>query len=125
MGKKAKRRKTKTVIGKRNKSVIKKRTLIFWLLGIVLIVIVVLLIHSNNPFSNSTDEKGKSFSVKGGETRSVLDPAIFFGITRTAYVAAKKYPEVMDQIYCYCGCDEPPFNHKSLLSCFVTNHGAG
>jgi len=31
---------------------------------------------------------------------------------------------VMDQVFCYCGCDKSPFNHKSLLSCFTDSHGS-
>lgn len=69
--------------------------------------------------------KGKSFMVKGGETRQVLNPLWFEGQARAAYGAAKKYPKVMDQVYCYCECDNPPFNHKSLLSCFAEDHGYG
>ena len=69
-------------------------------------------------------EKGKSFFA-GGETRPVLDPSMFTGMTREAYAAAQKYPQVMDGVFCYCYCDQPPFNHKSLLSCFVDEHAAG
>jgi hypothetical protein len=42
-----------------------------------------------------------------------------------AYAAARQYPEVMDQVFCYCKCDEPPTFHKSLLSCFTDKHGEG
>ncbi len=69
--------------------------------------------------------KKTSFNIQGGETRPVLDPYQFTGMTRAAYAAAKKYPQVLDQVRCYCNCDEPPFYHKSLLSCFVETHGAG
>jgi hypothetical protein len=70
-------------------------------------------------------KQGKSFQIKGGETRPVLNPLLFTDRVREAYTAAKKYPKVIDQVYCYCNCDNPPFNHKSLLSCFVEDHGAG
>ncbi|NOX21217.1 MAG: hypothetical protein GXO99_08200 [Nitrospirae bacterium] len=69
--------------------------------------------------------KKTSFNIQGGETRPVLDPYQFTGMTRAAYAAAQKYPQVLDQVRCYCNCDEPPFYHKSLLSCFVETHGAG
>ncbi len=69
---------------------------------------------------------GPSFRVKGGERRPVLNPLQFgHRDTRRAYMAAQKYPEVMDALYCYCHCDQPPFLHNSLLSCFATPHGAG
>jgi len=71
------------------------------------------------------DKKGKSFSLQEGEIRSVLDPSLFTGQVRAAYAAAKKYPEVLNEVFCYCFCDAPPFNHKTLLSCFTDKHGAG
>ena len=87
--------------------------------------IIVFVFFGHIPFVSRGSEKGKSFSVQGGETRPVLDPSLFKGMASAAYAAAKKYPEVMDQVYCYCKCDEPPSNHKSLLSCFTDNHGNG
>ena len=68
---------------------------------------------------------GKSFQLTSKETRPVLDPAMFTGQTRAAYAAAKKYPDVLNEIFCYCYCDQPPFQHKTLLSCFTDKHGAG
>ncbi len=87
-------------------------------------IILALLFAGVDPFSKPQG-KTKSFYVKGGETRPVLDPAQFTGMTRAAYAAAKRYPQILDQVYCYCECDQPPFNHVSLLSCFVETHGAG
>lgn len=108
---------------------------ILWIIGAVVITVVVIFIVFGNTFFSGMDravdtsgteaKKGKSFYVKGGETRHVLEPAMFTGMTRAAYASAKKYPEVMDEVHCYCYCDEPPFHHKSLLSCFTENHGAG
>ena len=74
---------------------------------------------------DGAESGGKSFQVRGGETRPVLDPFQF--ATRRAvlaYAAARKYPQVMDQMFCYCYCNRPPVNHKSLLSCFTDRHGA-
>jgi hypothetical protein len=63
--------------------------------------------------------------VKGGERRPVLDPLRFRGAGAiAAYTAAQRHPEAMDQVFCYCQCDRPPFFHKSLLSCFTEDHGA-
>jgi hypothetical protein len=104
----------------------KRRTYPFlWVGGIILVAIIFFALWGHVPFIGTGNKKGKSFSVRGGETRPVLDPLLFTGLAREAYAAAKKYPEVMDQVFCYCKCDEPPFNHKSLLSCFVDTHGKG
>lgn len=73
-----------------------------------------------------SEARGRSFSVLGGETKPVLDPLRFRERNiREAYLAASRYPEVMDSLHCYCNCDRPPFNHRSLLSCFTDYHGAG
>jgi hypothetical protein len=71
------------------------------------------------------NDSGKSFQLKGKETRPVLDPAMFTGQTRAAYAVAKKYPDLLNEVFCYCYCDQPPFHHLTLLSCFTENHGAG
>jgi hypothetical protein len=45
---------------------------------------------------------------------------------RPAYAAASKYPETIDKIHCYCGCEESPnLHHASLLTCFTTLHATG
>lgn len=95
--------------------------------GVVAVILILLFVSGKIPVNgfSISETKKNSFTVKGGETRPVLDPSLFTGMTRAAYAAAKAYPEVLDQVYCYCYCDDPPFNHKSLLSCFVDNHGAG
>ncbi len=95
-----------------------------WLWIVIAVVIAAAGIVAFS-MDRGVEAKGKSFYVKGGETRPVLDPSLFTGMTRAAYAAAKKYPQILDKVYCYCYCDEPPFYHKSLLSCFVTDHGAG
>jgi hypothetical protein len=77
---------------------------------VILFGFVVLLASGNIVFSGS--------EVK-------LDPSQFTGQARAAYAAAKKYPEVMNQVFCYCYCNAPPFKHKTLLSCFTDKHGAG
>lgn len=87
--------------------------------------IIILAFLGQMPFISKGGKKGQSFYIQGGETRPVLPPSMFSGMTRAAYAVAKKHPHVMDEVYCYCTCDEPPFYHKSLLSCFVGNHGAG
>ena len=68
---------------------------------------------------------GRSQSVNGEEQRVVLDPSMFpNGRVSSAYAMAGNYPDAMNQVFCYCYCDRPPTNHKSLLSCFATTHGS-
>ena len=69
---------------------------------------------------------GRSFHHMGGERRPVMDPLLFTEASaRHAYLAAQQNPEVLDQVWCYCGCDGPTLYHRSLLSCFSDYHGAG
>ena len=69
--------------------------------------------------------QGKSFHVMGGEMKPVLDPFQFREQgTAMTYMLAAQNRDVLDQVYCYCGCDAPPFYHRSLLSCFADTHGA-
>ncbi len=62
-------------------------------------------------------------TARGGEMRSTMTPAYFFGKTAKAYEAAKEIPEVLDGIYCYCDCQKN-HGHKSLLTCYVDRHGS-
>jgi len=101
------------------------KNFLFLIGGVILAIVIFLFLAGRMPFTGAGSKVGKSFSVQGGETRPVLDPSLFTGMARAAYAAAKEYPEVLDQVFCYCTCDEPPFNHKSLLSCFTDNHGKG
>ncbi|MCS6926609.1 MAG: PCYCGC domain-containing protein [Candidatus Binatia bacterium] len=48
----------------------------------------------------------------------------FTGRIREAYQAAADIPEVLATLHCYCGCDKS-LGHRSLLDCFVDDHGAG
>ena len=101
----------------------KKTEVFLWIIAVVAVVIAALAISGKLPFTGK--ETGKSFNLTEKETRPVLDPSMFTGQVRAAYAAAKKYPEILNEVYCYCYCDEPPFHHKSLLSCFTEKHGAG
>ena len=53
-----------------------------------------------------------------------LDPSLFEGKTRQAYLVAQQHPDLLAQLHCYCGCEQHE-GHKNLLDCFRTNHGAG
>ena len=57
------------------------------------------------------------------ETRPTLDPARFVGKAARAHQVAREMPDVLDQLYCYCGCDKTN-GHKTLLSCFTDGHAA-
>ena len=52
-----------------------------------------------------------------------LDPELFFGKTRQAYQVAREIPETLAQLPCYCYCDQG-FGHKSLHSCYESDHSA-
>ena len=96
-----------------------------WLRRFIVLFVALMVALGIGLFFGGPAQEGKSFQVTGGETRPVLNAAMFVsGRASLAYAVAKKYPEVMDQVYCYCKCDRPPFNHKSLLSCFTDSHGA-
>ena len=51
-----------------------------------------------------------------------LSPELFTGNKRLAYEAAKEIPQTLAQLPCYCHCDKG-HNHKSLHSCFESEHG--
>lgn len=51
-----------------------------------------------------------------------LSPELFTGNTKLAYKAAKEIPQTLAQLPCYCHCDRG-HNHKSLHSCFESEHG--
>ena len=112
-------------MGKKKASESKKTSVVPWIIAVVVAVVALLAVSGNLPFMQAEKETGKSFNLPGKETRPVLDPAMFTGQTRMAYAAAAKYPEMLNEVYCYCYCNEPPFYHKTLLSCFVEKHGAG
>jgi hypothetical protein len=64
------------------------------------------------------------------ERAPILDPAHYASWNdqdvRRAYEAARKYPDTLDRIHCFCECKESPReHHKTLLTCFTTEHGAG
>ena len=44
-------------------------------------------------------------------------------VART-YEEARQVPQILDGLYCHCGCKEHA-DHRSLLTCFETDHGVG
>jgi hypothetical protein len=68
----------------------------------------------------------KDESLRQGETRETLSPATFSEpFVAEMYQVAKDIPHVLDSLKCYCYCDRDPFNHVSLLSCYVDKHASG
>lgn len=57
------------------------------------------------------------------EMRPTLDPAQFVGKAAAAHRVAREMPDLLDRLYCYCGCDKHQ-GHKSLLSCYTDGHAA-
>jgi len=64
------------------------------------------------------------------EKGSVLDPGQFArgyepDVARS-YEAARKYPDLIDRLHCFCECKESQReHHKTLLTCFTSLHAAG
>lgn len=58
-----------------------------------------------------------------GSLPPTLAASDFFGKPRQAYEVAKKIPETLAQLPCYCECDRG-FGHKSLHTCFVDDHAS-
>ncbi|MBX9687845.1 MAG: PCYCGC domain-containing protein [Candidatus Obscuribacterales bacterium] len=69
---------------------------------------------------NSKAENAEKSEFK--EYKAVLEPGQFFGLASFGYASAKACPEVMEKLFCYCGCDLTD-SHTSLLDCFTSVHG--
>jgi len=64
------------------------------------------------------------------ERRPILPPEKFAKGYEPAvsqgYAIARRYPETLDRIHCFCECAESPtFRHRTLLTCFTDLHAAG
>ncbi len=98
-------------------------------LPIIIAVVIVIFIggyfynqHTRDyPISIKDVSAANIVALRGGEKRPTLSPALFIGKTARAYKIARKNPELLDSIYCYCNCKKS-FGHKSLLTCFVDKH---
>jgi hypothetical protein len=51
---------------------------------------------------------------------AILDPASVPYFAREGYEAAKRKPRLMSQMPCFCYCEK--FGHKSLHTCYETDH---
>ena len=57
------------------------------------------------------------------EKRPVMSSAFYVGKVAEAYRIAAKIPKVIDSQFCYCYCKKD-HQHKTLLTCFTSKHGA-
>ena len=94
---------------------------------IVLILALPLLASTSKP--KPTPEPTNS-CTNCKERRQTLDPAKFAkgydAEVQKGYAIARKYPATLDRLHCFCECAESPmFQHKTLLTCFVSTHAAG
>lgn len=70
-----------------------------------------------------TGESGLRLVPSGrSDASAVLDPEQFTGDVRSAYWIASQIPEVLNQLYCWCGCIERG-EHRSNLACFEDGMG--
>jgi hypothetical protein len=66
------------------------------------------------------------------ERAPILDPKRFADTSKyepevaPAYEVARKYPQTLDRLHCFCECQESmTHRHKTLLTCFTSTHAAG
>ena len=61
----------------------------------------------------------------GVTAERVLPPSLVLNTpgAADAYAAARSAPRVLDGVHCYCECAKH-FGHRSLLTCFESDHGA-
>lgn len=112
-------------MGKRKKTRKKGGKSSAWVFVLVFALLATGIYYGVDWLGTPSSGQGRSFTVAGGETSPLLDPMRFHSRGAiSAYAAAIRHPALMDKIYCYCRCERPPFNHKSLLSCFTDLHGA-
>jgi Protein of unknown function with PCYCGC motif len=52
-----------------------------------------------------------------------LDPKAFAGPASEAYRIARKRPDLLAKLHCYCGCDRV-LGHRNLLDCYRSTHAA-
>lgn len=51
-------------------------------------------------------------------------PKDAIGHVKMSYMAAKQIPEILRQLFCYCGCDHMD-EHTSLFDCYKDDHSVG
>jgi hypothetical protein len=72
---------------------------------------------------SKSKDSAKALDDKAAPARQeVLEPGQFFGLASFGYASAKAKPEIMEKLFCYCGCDLTD-KHTNLLDCFTSMHG--
>ena len=122
---KQKKRVTKTINSAPQTDKRSKFSLIAFFAGGFLVIIAAYFLY---PGENPTLRASEISVLKAGNTslrenRPTLPPQRFSGTFRIAYEVAREIPEVLDQLYCYCRCQEN-LGHKNLLSCYVDTHAS-
>jgi hypothetical protein len=72
--------------------------------------------------AEKSDKADKTAKGDKRELAPVLEPSQFYGRAAIGYASAKACPEVVANLFCYCGCDVTD-KHSSLLDCFTSYHG--
>jgi hypothetical protein len=105
-----------------------KKRRIFMVLVILVLGLAVIVAEYSRCRAQETDSKAfkrlkeESINSKTG-LPTTLDPSLFKGKAKMAYEVARKIPEILVQMPCFCECES--FGHENLLDCFIDNHGAG
>jgi hypothetical protein len=90
----------------------------------VKVLAVLLLLNYVNGYTGAVAGKVAAVSKQASQaTGKVLEPEKFKLPVKLGYQAAQAYPQVMRQVFCYCGCDRTD-KHTCLLDCFTSVHGA-
>ena len=102
-----------------------KKPLVFIIAGGVLVLIGAFVLYQGEQPSPRASEISilKTSNSNLRENRPTLSPQRFSGTFRMAYEVAREIPEVLDELYCYCRCQEN-LGHKNLLSCYVDTHAS-
>lgn len=79
-------------------------------------------IAADSKDGKTENKDSKAADKAAAERKPVLEPANIAGFASFGYAAAKNCPEVMEKLFCYCGCDLTD-SHTSLLDCFTSLHG--
>lgn len=67
--------------------------------------------------------QAKNVKYQFRETGKTLPPELFRGRVFEDYQIARRIPEVLDQLYCYCRC-EKNLGHLNLLTCYTSWHAS-
>jgi hypothetical protein len=85
-------------------------------------------VSSHAPDSSSSAAPADNFRIPpyfesaalAGDLKPTLDPAAVEIYAREGYEVARRKPQLIAQMPCFCYCDR--FGHKSLHTCFETDH---